>query len=56
MYIHAMEYSAAIKKQKMTFTATLKELETLILGEISPKMKDNTIDYPLDLESNKWHK
>ena len=40
----------------MTFAATWMELETLKLSEIIPKMKDNTKGYPLDLESNKWHK
>ena len=36
-----MEYYSAIKKNdKMPFTATWMELETLILSEISQKEKD----------------
>ena len=51
--IYTTEYYTAIK---MTFAATQMELETFILSEISLKMKENTIGYPLDLEFNKWHK
>ena len=32
------------------------EPETLMQREISQKMKNNTIGYPLDVESNKYHK
>ena len=40
-HIYAMEYYAAIKKNKiMPFVATLMELEILILSEVSQKEKD----------------
>ena len=40
-YIYTMEYSSAIKKNKiMPFAATWMELETLILSEVSQKEKD----------------
>ena len=39
-YIHTMEYSLAIKRNKiMPFAATWMELETLILSEVSQKEK-----------------
>ena len=41
VYIYAVEYYSAIKKNKiMPFTATWMELETLILSEVSQKEKD----------------
>ena len=44
-YIYTMEYHSAIKKNDiMPFSATLMELETLILSEVSQKeRKTNTI-------------
>ena len=40
-YIHTMEYYSATEKNKiMPFAATWMELETLILSEISEKVKD----------------
>ena len=40
-YICTMEYYSAIKKNNiMPFAATCKELETLILREVSQKEKD----------------
>ena len=40
-YIYTMEYSSAIKKNKiMQFAATWMELETLILSELSQKETD----------------
>ena len=40
-YVYTMEcYSAIKKKNIMPFSATWKELETLILSEISQKEKD----------------
>ena len=40
-YIYTMEYYSAIKKNKIVpFAATLMELETLILSEVSQKDKD----------------
>ena len=40
-YIYTMEYYLAIKKNKiMSFAATLMELETIILSEMSQKDKD----------------
>ena len=40
-YIYTMEHYSAIKKNDiMPFAATLMELETLILSEISQKDKD----------------
>ena len=40
-YIYTMEYYSAIKKNKiMPFVATWRELETLILSEVSQKEKD----------------
>jgi len=41
VYIYTMEYYSTIKKNKiMPFVATLIELETLILSEVSQKEKD----------------
>ena len=40
-YIFTMEYYSAVKKNKiMLFVATWKELEILILSEVSQKEKD----------------
>ena len=40
-FIYTMEYHSAIKKNKiMPFAATWKELETLIVNEVSQKDKD----------------
>ena len=40
-YIYTIEYYSAIKKNKiMPFVATLMELETLIIREVSQKEKD----------------
>ena len=40
-HIYAMEYYAAIKKNKiMPFVATWMELETVILSEVCQKEKD----------------
>ena len=41
-YINTMEYYSAMKKNKMPFAATWKDLETLILSEVLQK-KTNTI-------------
>ena len=41
-YIYTIEYYSAIKKNKiMPFVATLMELETLIIREVSQKEKDH---------------
>ena len=41
VYIYTMEYLSAIKKNEiMPFAATWRELETLILSEVSQKEKD----------------
>ena len=41
VYIYTMEYSSAIKKNKIIpLAATWMELETLILSEVSQKEKD----------------
>ena len=41
VYIYTMEYYSAIKYSKiMPFVATWRELETLILSEVSQKEKD----------------
>ena len=40
-YIYTMEYYSSIKKNEiMPFAATWKELETLILSEVTQKEKD----------------
>ena len=40
-YMYTMEYYSSIKKNKiMLFAATWMELETLILSEVSQKVKD----------------
>ena len=40
-YIYTMEYFSAIKKNKiMPFAATYKQLEIIILSEVSQKEKD----------------
>ena len=52
-----MEYYSAIKKNDiMPFAATLMELETLILNEISQKEKDKCHMISLISGSNIWHK
>ena len=39
--MHTMEYYSAIKKNEiMTFTATWRQLEIIILSEVSQKEKD----------------
>ena len=44
-YIHTMEYYSAIKMNKiMSFAATWMELDTLILSEVSRKVKDKPYD------------
>ena len=41
IYTHTMEYYSSIRKNKiMPLSATWKELETLILSEVSQKEKD----------------
>ena len=41
VYIHTMEYSSAIKKDEiMPFPATGKEVEMIILNEVSETGKD----------------
>ena len=41
IYMHAMDYYTAIKKNEtMPFAATWMEIETIILSEVSQKVKD----------------
>ena len=45
-YIYTMEYSSAIKKNKiMPFTATRMYLEIIILSEVSQKEKYHVISF-----------
>ena len=45
-YIYTMEYSSAIKKNKiMPFTATRMYLEIIILSEVSQKEKYHVIPF-----------
>ena len=56
-YIYTMEYSSAIKKNKIIpFAATWMELETLNLSEVSQKVKDKYHLITLISGSNIWHK
>ena len=49
-YIHTMEYYSATKRTKMPCAATCKELETVILSEVSQKKKEQ---YHMILEPKK---
>ena len=51
-----MEYYSVIKKNEMMpFAATWKDLEMIILSEVSQR-KTNIISYRLSVESKLWHK
>ena len=55
-YIYTMEYSLAIKRNKiMPFAAMWMKLEILILSEVR-KRKTNTIWYHLYVEAKIWHR
>ena len=57
MYIHAMEYYSAIKKNKlMPFAATRMQLEILILSQVSQAEKDKYHRISCLCGTKLWHK
>ena len=53
IYIYTMEYSLALKKNKiMTFAATWMDLEILILSEVSQISYDSTYRWNLKHNEN----
>ena len=56
-YVYTTEYSSVIKKNEIvSFTATLMDLDIIILSKISQKAKDKYYIISLYLESKIWHK
>ena len=51
-YMYIMEYYSAVKRMRMSFAATLMELEILILSE----ERETQITYHSYVESKIWYK
>ena len=56
-HVHTQEYYSAVKKNDtLPFAATWLDLEGIVLSETSLKVKTNTGQYHLHVESEKYNK